>query len=234
MVKIKEINAREILNAKGLPTIEATVTLSDGKIGVASCPKGEKIANYEASELKDSDEKRFEGDGMLKAIDNIANIIKPALVGKDAENQQDIDKTMINLDGTQNKSRIGANAMLTVSIAVAKASAESSVLPLFLYLRQFIKKEHESLKIPVPIFNLISGGKKQNNFGDFHEFLVVPASSKPYTESIRIGTEISKSLRRILESKNLKMNDGSEEGFTPSFTTNKEAFYFIKQAVEEA
>ena len=194
MSKIKEVLACEILNAKGLPTIEATVVLSDGKIGVASCPSGELIGNYEALDLKDHDEKRFEGQGVLRAVANIKNIIAPAIVGKEAEHQQEVDKIMIDLDGTQNKGRLGANAILSVSMAVAKAGAQSSVLPLFLYLRQFVKKDHDLLKIPVPIFNLIRSS-------DFHEFLIVPASSKPYTESIQIGEAIYKSLKKILEMK---------------------------------
>lgn len=227
MAKIKEIRASEILNAKGLPAIETTVVLNDGKIGVASCPTGESIGNYEALELKDKDEKRFEGQGVLRAITNIKNIIEPALLGTQAEQQQEIDRIMIDLDGTQNRSRLGANAMLSVSMAVAKAAAESSVLPLFLYLRQFVKKDHGLLKIPVPIFNLISSS-------DFHEFLIVPASSKPYTESIQIAEAIHKSLRKNLEAKSAIVYSVYEEGFTPSLSSNIEAFSFLQQAAEDA
>lgn len=227
MSKIKSIEAAEILNAKGLPSVETTVILSDGKSGVASCPTGENVGHYEAVNLKDNDEKRFEGQGVLKAIGNINNTIAPALLGKDAEHQQEIDKIMIDLDGTQNKSRLGANAMLSVSMAVAKAGAESSVLPLFLYLRQFVKKDKGLLKIPVPIFNLITSS-------DFHEFLIIPASSKPYTESIQIGEAIHKSLKQILEEKNSKSLSEYDEGFTSSLDSNKEAFSFLQQAVEES
>lgn len=232
MVKIKEITAREILDAKGVPTVEATVILSDGKIGVASCPSGATIGNYEAMELKDHDEKRFEGQGVLKAIDNIKTIIAPGLIGKDAERQQEIDKLMIDFDGTQNKSRLGANAILSVSMAVAKAAAESSVLPLFLYLRQFLKKDHGLLKIPIPIFNFINGGKKENGMADFYEFLIIPASFKQYTESIQIGESIYKSLRQVLETKTLQKFSDYEEGFSPILDTNKDAFSLIKQAIE--
>ncbi len=234
MAKIKEITAREILNAKGNPTVEATVILNDGKIGVASCPTGEAIGQYEALELRDHDEKHFEGQGVLRAIANIKNIIAPALTGKEIEHQQEIDKIMIDLDGTQNKSRLGANATLSVSMAVAKAGAESSVLPLFLYLRQFVKKDHGILKIPVPIFNLINGGKKEFNSSDFHEFLIIPASSKPYTESIQIGEAIHKSLKRIIEAKSAGALGEYEEGFTVNLKTNKEAFSFLQQAAEDA
>lgn len=234
MAKIKAIDAREILNAKGFPTIEVAVTLNDGKIGVASCPTGEKIGNYDAVDLKDNDEKRFEGQGVIKAVSNIKNIIAPALVGKVAEQQPEIDKVMIDLDGTQNKSRLGANAMLAVSIAVAKAGAESSVLPLFLYLRQYIKKDHDLLETPVPIFNLINGGRRENGMANFHEFLIIPASSKPYIESIQIGEVIHKQLKKILESKNSETLTDYDEGFTLNLKTNKEAFSYIMQAAENA
>lgn len=234
MAKIKEIQAREILNAKGLPAVEATVVLNDGKIGVASCPMGEAIGHYEALDLRDHDEKHFEGQGVVRAVTNIKNIIAPALVGKEAEHQQEIDKIMIDLDGTQNKSRLGANATLAVSMAVAKAAAESSVLPLFLYLRQFIKKDRDLLKIPVPIFNLINGRKKADNFSDFHEFLIVPASSKPYTESIQIGEMIYKKLKKILETKSSEIFSDYEEGFAFNLKTNKEAFSYIREAAEDA
>lgn len=206
MAKIKEIQAQQILNAKGLPTIEATVVLSDGKIGVASCPMNEAVG---------------------QSITNIKNIIAPALIGKEADHQQEIDKIMVDFG-------LGANAMITVSMAVAKAAAESSVLPLFLYLRQFIKKDHGPLKIPVPIFNLIDGERKENNFSDFHEFLVVPASSKPYTESIQIGEIVREQLKKILEAKNPQVFSVYEEGFTLNLKTNKEAFSYIKQAIDDS
>lgn len=231
MAKIKIVEAQEILNARGLPTIEATVILNNGKVGVASCPSGEKIGHYEAVDLKDNDEEHFEGQGVDKAINNIKTILAPALIGKEAERQQEIDKIMIDLDGTQNKARVGANAMMTVSMAVAKAGAEDSALPLYFYLRQFVKKDHEQLKIPVPIFNLINGSVRENGFANFHEFMLVPASSKPYLESIRIEEVIRKSLKQIIETKYAKTLDDYEEGFTADLTTNKEAFSLIEQAV---
>jgi len=223
MAKIKEITSREVLNAKGLPTIEASVVLNDGKIGVASCPTGEVISNYEALEIKDP----------IVAINNINTTIGPILIGKDALHQQEIDKAMIDLDGTQNKSRLGANAMLSVSMAVAKAAAESSVLPLFLYLRQFVKKGDDLLKIPTPIFNLIKGGKDTLG-GDFSEYFVIPASSKPYIECIQMGENIYKSLRQFLQTKNSQMVGEYNEGFSPNISSNKEAFSFIQKATEDA
>lgn len=233
MAKIKAIEAQEILNANGLPTVEAAVILTDGKTGVASCPTGEKIGNYEAVSLKDNDENRFSGQGVLKAVNNIKSLITPALIGKDIERQQEIDKLMIDLDGTQNKSRLGANAMLAVSMAVAKAGAESSVLPLFLYLRQFVRKDQSLLRIPVPIFNLINGGKR-DDLTNFREFLIVPASSKHYLESMQIAETIHKTLKQILEAKNFKSLNDYDEGFTPDLATNKEAFALIQQAADEA
>lgn len=230
MAKIKEIAASEILNAKGMPATEARVILSDGKIGIGSCPSGETIGTYEALDLKDNDEKRFGGQGVLKAVSNIKNIIAPSIIGKEVEHQQEIDKIMIDLDGTQNKSRLGANAMLAVSMAVAKAGAESSVLPLFLYLRQFVEKDQGVLKIPIPIFNLINGGKPEKGL-DFYEFLVIPASSKTYAESIQIGEEIYKSFTGM-EANTSQLFNGSDEESSPNLATNKEGFSVIKQAIE--
>lgn len=232
MAKIKEIQAREILNGRGLPTVEATVILNDGKVGIASCPSGEIIGDYEALELKDHDENRFQGQGVLKAIANIKNTIALALIGKNAEHQREIDKIMIDLDGTQNKSRLGANAILSVSMAVAKAAAESSALPLFIYLRQFVKNDKNLLKIPIPIFSLISGGGEKNDSTNFHEILAIPASFKTYTESIQIGEAIHLSLGKILETKSSKTLSEYGEGFSLNSSTNKEALSFIQQAVE--
>jgi enolase len=230
MAKIKTIEAREILNAKGMPTIEATVFLDDGKTGTASCSTGGKAGSYEAIELKDEDKNRYEGQGVNKAIDNIKNIITPALIGKEVENQAEIDGVMIGLDGTQNKSKLGANAMLAVSTAIAKAGAESSALPLYLYLRQFIKKDHESLKIPVPIFDFTTTGNRSSQNPDFSEFLVIPASSKTYQESIQIGEAIYKSLRQLIDVKYAKSHD-YEEGYLPNLSTSKDTFLLIQQAI---
>lgn len=231
MTKIKSIDAQEVLNAKGYPTIEATVVLSDGKIGIATCPTGEKISHYEAVDLRDNDDTRFAGQGVTKSITNIKNVIAPALVGKEAQRQPEIDKLMIDLDGTQNKSRLGANALLSVSMAVAKAAAESSVLPLYLYLRQFITKNRDQLKIPTPIFNSINGFTKGSHSANFYEFLIIPASSKSYLESIQIGEIIHKSLKQVIETKYAQSLSDYEEGYTINLSTNKEAFSLIEQAV---
>ena len=174
MAKIKQIVAREILNAKGHPTIETTVILSDGATGVASSPTGTSIGKYEAIDLRDNDQKRYQGLGVLNAILNIDKAIAPGLIGMDANHQREIDKKIIELDGTHNKARLGANATLSVSMAVVKAAARSSVLPVFLYLREYINKQGLQLKIPTPLFNVINGGKHAENSFDFQEFLAIP------------------------------------------------------------
>ncbi|MEK7450916.1 MAG: enolase C-terminal domain-like protein, partial [Patescibacteria group bacterium] len=183
-------------------------------------------------EIKDHDQNRFNGLGVLTAIKNIEDQIKPNLMGKDSSSQQEIDRIMIGLDGTQNKSRLGANAMLSVSMAVAKASSVSSVLPLFLYLREFIKKESLGLKIPTPIFTLITGGGNMGKM-NFAEFLVVPASSKPFQESLQAGTTIYSSLKEVLESHNLSTLASDIGAFSPNIASNRDGLTLIKEAVDK-
>lgn len=232
MAKIKQIFAREILNAKGHPTIETTVVLTDGATGVASCPSGTSTGKYEALEIRDNDDKKFQGLGVSNAILNINEIITPALSNMDASKQQEIDKKMIDLDGTHNKARLGANATLSVSMAVAKAAARSSVLPLFLYLREYIKKENMPLKIPTPAFNMINGGKHAHGTIDFQEFLLIPATSKAYDESLNIGTSVYFALQKLLQMNNLSTLIGDEGGFSPAVATNQDALTLLKQAIE--
>jgi len=233
MAKIKQIFAREILNSKGFPSIETTVVLNDGKTGTASCPSGTSVGNYEASELRDHDEKRFDGKGVLKAVLNVQTIISPNLVGIDPTKQQVIDKIMIDLDGTQNKSRLGANTILSVSMAVAKAAAKSSVLPLFLYLREYIKKESLELKIPTPAFNILNGGQHAGGNADFQEFLVIPASSVSYDDSLVTVSSIYSSLKQNLKSEGFSTLVGDEGGFGPSLQTNKEGLSLIEKSITE-
>lgn len=231
MAKIKQIKAREILDSRGNPAVEATVILSDGTVGISSCPSGASVGTYEAVELRDHDQARFKGLGVLKAIENIEKIIVPKLLGMEASKQQEIDRTLLELDGTQNKGRLGANATLSVSMAVSEAAAKSAVLPLFLYLRQFIHKENTSLKIPSIIFNLINGGMHAGNNLDFQEFQVVPATSKPYSEALATGITIYNSLKDVLKQNNLPLLVGDEGGFGPTLSSNMEAFALLKQAV---
>ena len=232
MAKIKQISAREILNAKGNPTVETTVILSDGATGIASSPTGTSVGKYEAVDLKDNDQSRYQGLGVLNAIMNVNKLIAPNLIGMDASRQQEIDKKMIDLDGTQNKARLGANATLSVSMAVTKASAKSSVLPLFLYLREFIKKENLPVKIPTPLFNLINGGKHAQGSFDFQEFLVIPASSKSYEESLKMIVDIYASLRNNIETNNLSTLVGDEGGFSPKLATNQDALLLLKRSID--
>ena len=235
MAKIKQISSREILNAKGHPTIETTVILSDGATGVASSPSGTSVGKYEAVEIRDKDEKSFQGLGVKNAILNIEEIIAPSLLGMDASKQQEIDKKMIDLDGTHNKGRLGANATLSVSMAAAKAAARSSVLPLFLYLREYIKRENVPLKIPTPAFNIINGGKHaEGSTLDFQEFLVIPASSKTYDESLKMGINIYFSLQKNLQTNNLSTLIADEGGFSPKLASNQDALLLLKQSIDSA
>lgn len=231
MATIKSIRAQEILDSKANPTVQVTVALSDGGIGVAACPTGTSVGKYEAIDLRDHDENRFRGQGVLKAVDNIHEIIAPKLIDKEATNQQEIDKAMIELDGTPNKNHLGANAMLAVSMAVTKAAANSAHLPLYLYLRNFIHHEELPLKIPTPLFNLINGGKHAGQNLDFQEFQVIPASFKTYPEALQIGVNVYRSIETILQRDNLTRLIGDEGGFAPSPPTNEDALKMLSEAV---
>ena len=232
MSKIKHVSAREILNAKGIPTVEATVILTDNTMASSSAPGRTSVGGSEAAELIDNDLNRLSGFGVLKAVENINSVIGPKLAGIDAEKQREIDKLMIEMDGTANKARLGANAILAVSQAVAKATAKSSMLPLFIYLRQFISKDRANLKIPNPCFNVLNGGKIGGGNLDFQSFLLIPASSKSFSEALEIGVNIYKILRENLEFKNLPTLIGDEGGFGPNFATNEDGLHFIKQTIE--
>lgn len=231
MAKVKEIKSREILNGKGEPTIETTVILSDGKLGVSSTPSGTTAGSFEAVDLRDRNSERFLGRGVLNAVSNVNKIVAPALIGMDANKQQEIDKKLIELDGTSNKGRLGANATLSVSMSVAKAAAQSSVLPLFLYLRQYLKAENLPLKIPTPIFNVLSGNKSEDG-ADFKNFLVLSATSKTYSESVNIANIIYNSLKNTLRTNNLSTLVSDQGGFAPKVSSNEEAFSYIKQSVD--
>ncbi len=234
MSKIKQIFAREILNSKGNPTIETTVVLSDGKTGTASCPSGTSTGSYEAYELKDNDKQRFNGNGVLKAVTNVNEIIAPSLVDKESTAQTEIDKTMLELDGTQNKGRLGANAILSVSMAVCKAAARSSLLPLYLYLREYIKKENLVLGVPTPLFNILNGGLHADMNLNFQEFLVIPASSKAFSESLEMGVNVYNALRERLKSSNLSTLIGDEGGFSPKLATNSDGLSLVRSAINDS
>lgn len=231
MATIKSIFASEILDSKGNPTIEVTVTLSDDAVGIAACPTGTSVGKYEALDLRDHDENRYHGQGVLRAIDNISTLIAPKLLGMNADDQQGIDRAMIELDGTQNKSHLGANATLSVSMAIAKAAAKSAHLPPYLYLRNFIHQDSSMLKIPTPLFNLINGGKHAGQNLDMQEFHVIPASFKTYPEGLLIGTSVYKSIETILKRDNLTTLIGDEGGFAPTLATNEDALKMLGEAV---
>ncbi len=233
MAKISKILSRQILNTKGQPTIETTVLLSDGAYGTAACPAGTSKGKYEAFELRDGIPDKYQGLSVEHAVSNVIDIIAPALLNLESTRQQDIDKKMIELDATPNKSKLGANAILSVSMAVTKASARSNRIPLFTYLREFIRTDNLSLKIPTPMFNILNGGlHSESSTIDFQEFLVIPASSMTFSQGLETGTKIYFSLKRILLSNNLSTLIADEGGFSPKLASNQDALIAVKQAVE--
>ncbi|HEX8965713.1 MAG TPA: enolase C-terminal domain-like protein [Patescibacteria group bacterium] len=232
MAKIKHIAAREVLNGKGDPSVEVTVVLNDNSIGVATSSNGTSVGSYEAFNLYDHDDARFKGMGMLKAIQTIDEIVTPKLVGLEATKQQLIDRTMIDLDGTQNKGRIGANTMLAVSMAVAKAAAASSVLPPYLYLREFLSNSNISAKIPAPIFTLINGGSYGAESVDFQDFLLMPASSSTYDQSLEMGVRAFNAVGDTLKMSNLYTLTTIAGGYGPALTNNIEVLNVIAKALE--
>ena len=197
MPKIKSIIARQIFDSKAVPTIETLVVLENGSSARSSVPTGEFHTAYEDIILRDDDPKKYDGKGVNIAIKNVNEILAPALIGQEALHQTEIDKMMIALDGTPNKSKLGANSILSISQAVAKAAAKSSVLPLALYLKQFVPSD-EKKKMPVPMFNLIEGGKHGGNSLNFQEFLIIPASSKSFSEGMEIGVAVYHALEAII------------------------------------
>ncbi len=232
MATIKSVSARQILDSKGIPTIESLVTLSDETWARSSAPSGLSQSAYEAHELRDGDGGKYNGMGVLKAVQNVTDIIAPKLLGIDSTEQQKIDRLMIDLDGTANKEKIGGNAIISVSQAVAKAAAKSAKIPLFEYIGQFTGKKEK--KMPVPLFSLIEGGKHGKGQLNFQEFLLIPASTKTYTESLEIGSLVYASLQKILTERNRSILSADEGGFSPDLATNQEALSTLKDSVEGA
>jgi len=233
MAVIKSIFSREILNGKGNPTVETSVILSDDSLAIASVPKGTTVGTYESSKLYDKDENRFRGKGVLKAVGNVNTVISPKLIGLDANNQALIDKTMIELDSTTNKERLGANAILSVSMAVAKAAALSNGLPLFSYLRQITSKNNQPFHMPIPVFTLINGGPHNSSNLNFQDFLVMPASSTSYTNGLHMVLNIYHGMKETLMMENLPIQISDEGGYTPALPHNMEAFFLISRAVDK-
>lgn len=230
MAKIKQIVAREILNSQGFPTVEVTVVLQNGVVTQASVPTGTSPGTYEAATVHDQDPTRYKGLGVLKCVNSIQSIIAPKLVGMEATKQADIDKIMIDLDTTQNKSRLGSNAMIGVSKAVAKAGAISSVLPLFLYLRSMLKTS-VPLHIPIPLFTVMEGGKHGRETNDFQDIFLVPSSSTTYSTALMQATAITSSLHDILKNNNLSSLVGIEGGFGPKTNSAQDLFNLISEAI---
>lgn len=233
MILIKSIVATEILDSRGHPTVETTVVLSDGSTAVASVPSGASVSKYEAVELRDGDPQRYQGRGVLTAVDNVNQTIAGKLVGMDVVQQGKIDASMLELDGTANKARLGANAILSVSLAVAKAAALTLKLPLYAYISELLnaKLPEKIDHMPTPTFNVINGGKHGAGNLDLQEYHVVPATIKPYHEALLIGEEIYQKLKDVLIARNATYSVGDEGGYAPNLYTNLDAFEAIMEAI---
>jgi enolase len=229
MVKIEKVFAREILDSRGNPTLEADVVLSDGSFGRAAVPSGASTGKHEAVELRDNDDTRYLGKGVLKAVNNVNKRIADKLIGIDASNQRVIDSIMIELDNTENKSNLGANAILGVSLAVSKAMAVSKNIPLYSYIG-----DDKSCILPVPMMNIINGGEHADNKIDVQEFMIMPVGAKSFSEALRCGAEVFHSLKLRLMSDGHNTNVGDEGGFAPNLDGSKEALEYIMQSIIDA
>jgi enolase len=228
-LKIVTIRAREILDSRGNPTVEADVILSDGTFATAAVPSGASTGENEAVELRDGDKQRYLGKGVLKAVQNVNEIIAPSLCGLDPRCQEELDRRMIELDGTPNKSKLGANAILSVSAAAAKAAAAASGLPLYRYLGGASART-----LPVPMMNILNGGKHADNNVDFQEFMIQPWGAPNFREALRMGAEIFHNLKAVLKDRGYNTSVGDEGGFAPSLKSNDEALEVIALAVQKA
>jgi len=229
MSSIVDVVAREILDSRGNPTVEADVLIESGVMGRAAVPSGASTGKREALELRDKDKGRYGGKGVLKAVEHINTEISEAIMGLDAQEQSFIDKTLIELDGTENKSRLGANAILAVSMAVAKAAAEESGLPLYRYFGG-----SGGMQMPVPMMNVINGGAHADNNLDIQEFMIVPVGAASFREALRCGAEIFHALKGLLESRRLATSVGDEGGFAPNLPNNESAIQLVLEAIEKA
>src|SRR2546425_1227423 len=218
MSTIQRIQAREILDSRGNPTVEVEVTLADGSLGRAAVPSGASTGAHEALELRDSDKSRYLGRGVTQAVRNVAKIIAPALVGSDATDQVAVDRLLLKLDGTPNKGKLGANAILGVSLAAAHAAARSAGLPLYRYLGGA-----EAKYLPVPMMNILNGGKHADNTVDFQEFMIMPLGAPSFREALRTGAEVFHHLKKVLHDRGLSTSVGDEGGFAPNLGSSDEA-----------
>lgn len=235
MISVKNITAYEIIDSRGYPTIEASALMSNGRIIRTSVPSGTSVGKYEALELRDKDEKRFDGMGVTKAVSIINDVLAPKLIGVSPSKFREIDEWMIKADGTKNKSKLGGNTTLAMSQLFIKAAAQEEGMSTYRFVnleyKNRFKAEMPLQKIPTPIFNIINGGKHANNNLEFQEFQVIPSSSLPYTKAYQIGVEIFHELKRVLLYRNANVSVGEEGGFAPNFTTNIDAIEVINQTV---
>ena len=229
MLPIVEIKAREILDSRGHPTVEVDVWLEDGFFGQAAVPSGASTGVHEALELRDNDKKRYNGKGVLKAVENIHQVIMPNLLGLDGLDQVGLDRTMIELDGTKNKKKLGANAILGVSMAVARAAAEACDMPLYRYLGGV-----SAFELPRPMMNILNGGSHAGNNVDIQEFMVMPLAGETFAEALRVGAEVFQALKKVLSQAGLSTAVGDEGGFAPDLKSNEEAIEVILKAVKAA
>ncbi len=233
MTAIKEIKAREVLDSRGNPTVEADVILESGAFGTACAPSGASTGSREALELRDGDKSRYLGKGVLKAVANVNGPIREALVGFDANDQRGLDQKMIDLDGTHNKAVLGANAVLAVSLAAAKAAAADKNIPLYQHIAD-LNGTSGQFTMPVPMMNILNGGEHADNNVDIQEFMVQPVGAKTFAEALRMGAEIFHALKKVLSGKGLNTAVGDEGGFAPNLASNAEALAVIKEAVAAA
>jgi enolase len=228
-MEIVKVKGREILDSRGNPTVEADVLLADGTIGRAAVPSGASTGEHEAVELRDSDKSRYLGKGTLKAAENVTKLISPALAGLDASDQTLIDQTMLELDGTPNKGKLGANAILAVSMAAARASAESEMTPLYRYIGGV-----NARTLPVPMMNVINGGAHADSSVDLQEFMLAPIGAKKFSEALRMGAETFHTLKTVLKKRGYSTAVGDEGGFAPSLKANEEALEVLMEAITQA
>ncbi len=234
MAKIKKIISREILDSRGYPTIETIVQLDDSSVGIASAPSGISVSKHESVELRDQDPKRYFGQGVLKNLESIVTILAPRLLGKAASQQAQIDQIMIDVDGTKNKAKLGANTILSLSCAIAKAAAASSKMPLYQYLATVAQKDTHQFIIPTPMFNVLNGGKHAGGNIEFQEFLIVPPRANNYSTNLKLGAEVYHSLKNVIQDRSSIPLIGEEGGFAPLLYTNLDALKILEEAVVKA
>jgi len=233
MSKISDIRAREILDSRGNPTVEVDIALDSGALGRAAVPSGASTGTREAVELRDGDRQRYGGKGVLKAVEHVNSVLKSALIGRDPRDQAGIDQRMIALDGTANKGRLGANAILGVSLATAHAAANDARLPLYRYLALLAGGKREPV-MPVPMMNIVNGGAHADNSLDIQEFMILPVGAPTFREALRYGAEVFHALKKLLAERGLATAVGDEGGFAPSLASNEAALALIVQAIEQA